>query len=61
MTSPTHWVLWDDETDTPNMCGSACEGDIPEGTPYVSFYGIVGDFTDNASYVRTGLYAPTSP
>jgi hypothetical protein len=61
MASSTHWILWDDENDVQIQCDVGCEGDIPDGTDFVSFYGIVDDFTSNSSSVRTTPYPPTGP
>ncbi len=41
-TSPTHWVVWDDDNDKSfseelGSCGGACQGDIATSTTYVSF------------------------
>lgn len=58
MTSATHWVLWDDESDLQLHC-TICEGDISTTTLFVSFYGIVDDFTANPSRVRTTPYRPS--
>lgn len=58
MTSPTHWVLWNDENDTQIICSFGalgCEGDIAEGTPYVSLY---GNIDQNATTLFTTPYAP---
>jgi hypothetical protein len=55
MADPTHWVLWDDENDMQVQC-SGCEGDIPEGTDYVSFYGSIDA---DATQLRTTPYPPT--
>ncbi|HUO50489.1 MAG TPA: hypothetical protein VMU25_02925 [Candidatus Paceibacterota bacterium] len=51
MTSPTHWILWDDEQNT----SLGAEGDIPDGSAYVRFYNVLDV---NASYL-SGAYAPT--
>lgn len=56
MTSPTHWVLWDDENDAQLSCTSECEGDIPVTGGFVSFYASVDG---GASTLRTGAYPPT--
>ena len=54
MTSPTHFVLWDDENDVALSC-TGCSGDIPDST-YVSFYGTIdGD----ASIIQTTPFSPT--
>ncbi|MBI5003711.1 hypothetical protein HZC00_01305 [Candidatus Kaiserbacteria bacterium] len=53
MTSPTHWVMWNDEADTPVYCDMSrtdpyadfdrgCEGDLEPSASYTSFYMDIG-------------------
>ena len=53
MTSPTQWVLWDDENDSP----LPFSGEIPSDTSFVAFYGSIDV---DASTMRTAPYPPTS-
>ena len=46
MTTPTHWIMWDDETDTQITCSvdpddsfdNGCQGDLDPSAPYIAFY-----------------------
>lgn len=56
MTSPTHWVMWDDENDVAFTC-ARCQGDIPAGSAHVLWYGTIDA---GASTMRTTPFPPTS-
>jgi len=59
MTTPTHWVLWDDESDIRVVCNFGtlgCEGDIAPNTPYVSLY---GNADEGSTILLTTPYSPT--
>ncbi|MBI5004361.1 hypothetical protein HZC00_04665 [Candidatus Kaiserbacteria bacterium] len=58
MTTPTHWVLWDDEHDIQIVCSfgfTGCEGTIVPDTPYVSLY---GNIDQGATILLTTPYSP---
>lgn len=55
MTSPTHWVMWDDENDVAFTC-ARCQGDIPAGSAHVLWYGTIDA---GASTMRTTPFPPT--
>jgi len=57
MSSPTHWILWDDEHDAEAMC-DGCQGDIPAGVTSVSFAATIDS---GASTLTTFPYPPTWP
>jgi len=65
MTSPAHWILWNDETDTPIACSAdpadyynnGCAGDLDPSAPYISFYMDIGG--GSVALFMTTPYAPT--
>ena len=56
--SDWYMTLWNDENDTQIQCGGVCEGDIPGGTSFVSFFASVDG---GVSTLRTTPYPPTGP
>lgn len=57
MTSPTHWVLWDDENDAALIC-EGCSGDLPSSPAYVSFSAFIDG---GASTLQTTPFPPQQP
>lgn len=57
MNTPTHWQLWNDETNTPLTCAT-CEGDIGPDTPFVRWFASIDG---SASSVRTTPFPPVKP
>lgn len=55
MTSPTHWVMWDDESDVAFTCAN-CQGEIPQGSAHVLWYGTIDA---GASVMQTTPFPPT--
>ncbi|HEY4493176.1 MAG TPA: hypothetical protein VJB98_00975 [Candidatus Paceibacterota bacterium] len=55
--TPTHWELWNDELNKKEIC-TLCQGDVPAGTPYVSF---IGSNTAVTSYFRGTPYPVVEP
>ena len=71
-TSPTHWVLWDDENDRSfdsesgdpffNFCNfGGCSGDIPDGSKYAYFFAQQFSGSGGASWYRTTPFAVVEP
>ncbi|HTR18433.1 MAG TPA: hypothetical protein VMH91_00415 [Candidatus Paceibacterota bacterium] len=58
MASSTHWILWDDENNLQIQCGNGCEGDIPDGTSFISFFASIDA---GVSTLRTTPFSPTGP
>lgn len=59
MTSATHWMLWNDETNQQITCepvAGNCEGDIATSSPYVALYGTIDG---GVSFMVTTPFRPT--
>jgi pimeloyl-ACP methyl ester carboxylesterase len=69
-TSPTHWVLWDDENNRPfedetgsphfARCFGNCSGDLPEGSTYAYFMAAQNSFSGFQTF-RTSPYFIEEP
>lgn len=55
MTSPTHWEIWNDETNQPITCGG-CAGDVPVTTKLLTFNAFIDG---GASVLHATPFAPT--
>jgi len=53
-TSPTHWELWDDETEQKIEC-AGCSGDIPEGSAFIFLDGFIDG---SSSILQTTPFPP---
>ncbi len=56
-TSPTHWELWNDESNKKELC-TLCQGDVATDIPYVS---LMGSNSSGSNFFRGTPYPPVEP